>query len=129
MEFGWQHTTYKKTAASVGRDAWLSRIAWGLCLLSLMGCSPQRNYESLLVLADIVAVDAPSRLKESTPPPVRKPVSFVMEGRARSGDLYLPGEGKPLAGIVLVPGAVPHGKDDARLVAFATTLAAPGSRC
>lgn len=105
------------------RTYWFSRIAWGLCLLCLAGCSPQRNYESLLVLADIVAVDAPSRLKEATPSPVRKPVSYVVEGRARSGDLYLPGEGKPLAGLVLMPGAVPHGKDDARLVAFATTLA------
>jgi pimeloyl-ACP methyl ester carboxylesterase len=123
MEFGWQHTTYGKTATSGGRDAWLPRIAWGLCLLCLMGCSPQRNYESLLVLADVVAVDAPSRLKETTPPPVRRTISFVVEGRARSGDLYLPGTGKPLAGIVLVPGAVPHAKDDARLVAFATMLA------
>lgn len=120
MEFGRQHTTYGKTTTSTD---WLARLAWGLCLLCLMGCSPQRNYDSLLVLADIVAVDAPSRLKETTPPPVRKPVFYVMDGRARSGDLYLPGTGKPLAGIVLVPGAVPHGKDDARLVAFATTLA------
>lgn len=123
MEFGLQHTTYGKTAASGSRDAWLPRIAWGLCLLCLAGCAPQRNYESLLVLGDIVAVDAPSRLKESTPPPVRKPVSWVADGRARSGDLYLPAAGKPLAGIVLMPGAVPHGKDDARLVAFAATLA------
>lgn len=98
-------------------------IAWGLCLLCLAGCSPQRNYESLLVLADIVAADSPSRLKESTPPPVRKRVSFVVDGRERSGDLYLPGAGRPLAGIVLMPGAVPQGKDDARLVAFAATLA------
>jgi pimeloyl-ACP methyl ester carboxylesterase len=105
------------------RTYWFSRIAWGLCLLSLMGCSPQRNYESLLVLADIVAVDAPSRLKDVTPPPMRKPVSYVVDGRLRSGDLYLPGAGKPLAGIVLMPGAVPQGKDDAHLVAFATTLA------
>lgn len=105
------------------RTYWFPRIAWGLCLLCLMGCSPQRDYESLLVLADIVAVDAPSRLKEATPPPLRKPVFFVVDGRKRSGDLYLPGAGKPLAGIVLVPGAVPHARDDARLVAFATTLA------
>lgn len=120
MEFGSQHTTYAKTAMSGGR---LPRIAWGLCLLCLMGCSPQRNYESLLVLADIVAAGASSRLKETTPPPQRKPVAYVVDGRSRSGDLYLPGEGRPLAGIVLVPGAVPHGKDDARLVAFAATLA------
>lgn len=105
------------------RTVWFPRVAWGLCLLCLAGCSPQRDYESLLVLADIVAADATSRLKDSTPPPVRRPVSYVVDGRARSGDLYLPGAGKPLAGVVLVPGAVPQGKDDARLVAFATTLA------
>lgn len=78
MELGKQHTTYGKTATSVGRDAWLPRIALLLCLFLLMGCSPQRNYESLLMLADIVAADAPSRLKVTTPPPVRQPVSFVL---------------------------------------------------
>ncbi|MDP1636178.1 MAG: hypothetical protein Q8L69_16040, partial [Gallionellaceae bacterium] len=88
------------------------RIVWGLCLLCLAGCSPQHGYEALLVLADIGAAHVPSRLKDITPPPVRRPVSYVVGGRSRSGDLYLPGEGKPLAGIVLVPGAVPHGKDD-----------------
>ncbi len=100
-----------------------SRIVWGLCLLCLAGCAPQRGYESLLVLADIGAVQASSRLKNVTPPPVRRTVSYIVGGRSRSGDLYLPGAGQPLAGIVLVPGAVPHGKDDARLVAFAATLA------
>ncbi len=120
MEFGRQHTTDGKTTTSAD---WLPRIVWLLCLSCLMGCSPQRNYESLLVLADIVAVGASSRLKENTPMPLRQPIPFVVDGRSRSGDLYLPGEGRPLAGIVLVPGAVPHGKDDARLVAFAATLA------
>ena len=33
-----------------GRTVRLAGIAWGLCLLCLAGCSPQRNYESLLVL-------------------------------------------------------------------------------
>ena len=37
-------------------------------------------------------------------------------------DLYLPGE-PAKAGIVLVPGLTPRGRDDARLVDFAMTLA------
>ena len=93
------------------------------CMVWLSGCSPLRNYESLLVLADIGAAHAPSRLKAVTPKPSRSPVAYVVGGRSHTGDLYLPAEGKPLAGIVLVPGAVPNGKDDARLVAFATSLA------
>lgn len=110
--------------AGIGcRTVRLPGIVWGLCLLCLAGCSPQRNYESLLALADIGAAHEPSRLKDVTPQPARRPVSYAVGGRSRSGDLYLPGEGKPLAGIVLAPGAVPQGKDDARLVAFAATLA------
>lgn len=110
--------------AGIGcRTVRLHGIAWGLCLLGLAGCSPQRNYESLLLLADIGAAQEPARLKDVAPQPARRPVSYTVAGRSRSGDLYLPGEGKPLAGIVLVPGAVPQGKDDARLATFAAALA------
>ncbi len=112
-------------AGNLYRIAWTHRTIWGLafCLVWLTGCSPLRGYESLLVLADVGAVHAPSRLKAVTPPPSRTPVAYIVDGRSHSGDLYLPGAGEPLAGIVLVPGAVPKGKDDARLVALATTLA------
>jgi hypothetical protein len=55
--------------------------------------------------------------------PRRIPVAYEVAGRKHTGDLYLPGEGKPEAGIVLASGVVPEGKDNARLVAFATTLA------
>lgn len=125
---GLQHTTYGMVRSDmvdgmVCTNAWPARFAWGLCLLCLAGCAPQRNYESLLVMADIAAVGEPSRLKKITLPPVRRPVAYAVSGRVRSGDLYLPGGERPLAGIVLVPGAVPQGKDEARLVAFATTLA------
>jgi hypothetical protein len=74
------------------------------------------------VLEDLAAQEWPSRLKESTPDPVRRPVAYALQDRDYEGDLYLPGE-PPLAGIVLVPGAAERGKDDPRLVAFATTLA------
>lgn len=75
------------------------------------------------MLQDIGAGAGASRLKRLTPEPSRTPVAYTIGGRPGSGDLYLPGEGSPQAGIVLVPGAVPEGKDHERLVAFATTFA------
>jgi pimeloyl-ACP methyl ester carboxylesterase len=94
-----------------------------LALPLLSGCAPLRNYQSLLVLADMGAGHGPSRLKEVTPPPRRQFIAFNVNGRDHTGDLYLPADAEPAAGIVLVPGAVPEGKDDPRLVAFAVTLA------
>lgn len=91
-------------------------------LLLLAGCSPRRGYEAALVLADIAARDKPSRLKSTTPTPRRETIVFSVEGRHYRGDLYRPGE-KPCSGLLLVPGAAEEGKDDPRLVAFATTLA------
>jgi hypothetical protein len=94
-----------------------------LALAVLTGCAPARHWEAALVLADVAAGEAPSRLKAKTAAPARAPVSYTVSGRDRTGDLYTPGEGAARAGIVLVPGAVPLGKDDPRIVAFATTLA------
>ena len=94
-----------------------------LALTLLAGCATPRPYEALLVLADVGAGHGSSRWKEVTEAPRRQSVAFNVDGRAHTGDLYLPTHAEPLAGIVLVPGAVPQGKDDPRLVAFATTLA------
>lgn len=94
-----------------------------LASLLLAGCVPLRPYESLLVLADAGAGHDPSRWKEVTQAPGRQSVAFNVNGRAHTGDLYLPADTEPAAGIVLVPGAVAQGKDDPRLVAFAMTLA------
>ena len=94
-----------------------------VALSVLCGCAPARHYDAALVVADVAAGEAPSRLKTKTAPPTRTAMRYSVSGRDHAGDLYLPGEGGPLAGIVLVPGAVPMGKDDPRLVAFATTLA------
>ena len=96
--------------------AWLCSVLLGL----LCGCASQ---EALLVLQDIGAGTGPSRLKVITPAPLRTPVAYEIAGRAGSGYLYLPAKDLPRAGIVLVPGAVPEGKDHKQLVAFATTLA------
>lgn len=90
--------------------------------VAVSGCVPGRFIEAARVLADIDAGSGPSALKARTPTPQRRAVSYTVEGRARSGDLYLPGDGA-LAAMVLVPGVTPEGKDDRRLVAFATTLA------
>lgn len=114
-----------------------------LLLLVLAGCAPARHYEAALVLQDFAAGLGESRLKQSTPAPLRQSVTYTVSGRTHGGDLYLPG---PLAGctlrdpaatiapdkhcpraaIVAVPGAVPLGKDDPRLASFAGTLARAG---
>ena len=94
-----------------------------VALLILAGCAPVRSYEAALVLADLGAGDAPSRLKQTTATPVRQAVAYRVAGRDHAADLYLPGAGAPAAGIVVAPGVVPKGKDDPRLTAFATTLA------
>lgn len=98
-------------------------------LAALPGCSPARLAEAARVLDDIDAGTGPSQLKEQTPPPRREAVSYGAYGGAEGngagafrGDLYSPGEAS-LAGMVLVPGVARKGKDDPRLVAFATTLA------
>ncbi|MHB9100205.1 MAG: alpha/beta hydrolase family protein, partial [Sulfuricella sp.] len=95
-------------------------------MAALSGCPLPRAYESALVLADTVAGETPSRLKAKTPAPRRAPVAYSVDGRQRAADLYLPGENKPRAGLVLVPGAVPQSRNDPRIVAFAHTLARAG---
>ena len=89
---------------------------------ALSGCSPGRLTESMRVLADISAGAEPSPLKDATAPPVRRAIAFEVDGRRHRADLYLPADGA-LAGMVLVPGVAPAGRNDPKLVAFATTLA------
>jgi len=113
-------------------------------LIVLAGCAPTRHYEAALVLQDFAAGAADSRLKQTTPEPVRRALAYTVAGRTHHADLYLPAalEGCdaplpaqpgqvlaprcPRAAIVAVPGAVPLGKDDPRLAAFAATLARAG---
>jgi len=108
-------------------------------LIALTGCAPARHYEAALVLQDFAAGKADSRLKRTTPEPLRKNLTYTVAGRVHHADLYLPAalEGCgvpgqvpashcPRAALVAVPGAVPMSKDDPRLVAFATTLARAG---
>ncbi|WP_126456591.1 alpha/beta hydrolase family protein [Sulfuriflexus mobilis] len=93
-------------------------------LSSLSGCAspPLDDSEAAIALEDIAAADKPSRLKAQTPPPSRRSYDYVVDGRRYTGDVYRSAQGVR-AGLVLVPGVFPAGKDDARLVATAKTLA------
>lgn len=98
-----------------------------LLLLGVLLHQPvQRGYQALLVLSDIAAGQSPSPIKLRTLPPTRQMLAYQVSGRTRTGDLYLPGQGRPRAGMVLLPGIVPQGGRDPRLVTFASTLARAG---
>jgi pimeloyl-ACP methyl ester carboxylesterase len=89
--------------------------------LSLTGCISPESREASRVLSDIDAGAAPSELKAATPLPLRQTVTYEIAGRAYIADLYDPLQ--PVgAGLVLVPGFTPDGKDDARLVNLALSL-------
>jgi pimeloyl-ACP methyl ester carboxylesterase len=104
------------------KSSWLfSQFVVSVALL-LAGCPSLPDDEATWVLEDLGARMEDSRLKRNTPKPERRSVAYVEDGRNFLADLYLPGE-PALAGIVLVPGAAAKGKNDPRLVAFATTLA------
>lgn len=118
---------------------WMAFAPAFMLLVVLAGCAPARHYEAAQVLQDFAAGKADTRLKRTTPAPLRQTLAYTVAGRVHQADLYLPGPlagcgaqtGKasprcPRAAIVAVPGAVPLGKDDPRLVAFATTLARAG---
>lgn len=94
-------------------------------LLCGAACHPGRHYEAALVLADIASGDQPSRLKRSVPAPQRLTVDYLVNGHPRRGDLYRP-QKETRAGLLLIPGVAEAGKDDPRLVTFATTLARAG---
>ena len=93
--------------------------------LLLAGCSPSRNWEAALLAIDIAAGTEPSRLKKTTATPSRSEQTFQVNGRSYRAHVYRPA--KPVqAGLLLVPGAAERGKDDPRLMAFATSLARVG---
>jgi pimeloyl-ACP methyl ester carboxylesterase len=93
-----------------------------LVLLLLNGCTALPDDEAAWVLKDLATLKGESRLKEVTPTPIRREVVYVVQGRTYRGDLYQPAQ-PPLATLVLTPGLVETGKNDPRLIAFATTLA------
>ncbi|MCK4744361.1 MAG: alpha/beta hydrolase [Sulfuriflexus sp.] len=106
-------------------DRLLRHVSVVLMLLAtLSGCAlpPLGNTEAAFALEDIAAANKPSRLKTQTPSPSRRTYDYVIDGRSYTGDVYRSPQ-SVRAGIVLVPGVFPAGKDDVRLVAMAMTLA------
>ena len=102
---------------------WLRHTLVVINLLVLTSCTPRLgDTEAALALEDMVAGSGHSRLKEQTPQPSRKTLQYAIDGRHYTADIYLSPEGVR-AGIVLIPGVVPGGKDDKRLVELAYTLA------
>lgn len=93
-----------------------------LIVLALQLPPVARGIMAALAIADIQAGAGPSLLKRFSPVPERQAVDYAVAGRRHAGDLYLPAD-EVRAGIVLVPGAHPAGKDDPRLVQLAGTLA------
>lgn len=90
-------------------------------IVALSACSPARLVEATAVLAGL-----------GDPPPgteavERRKVTFPAvpgpgPGRTLEADLYRPLDRPALASLVLVPGATPEGRDDARVVEFARRL-------
>lgn len=100
----------------------VAALALVASLMVVDACSPLRLSEAVAVLGDIAAGSQPSQLKRITSEPSRTAASYEVEGRRHAGDLYQP-LSPTRATLVVVPGLTREGKDDARLVAFATTMA------
>lgn len=89
------------------------------------GCIPHHPIASAALLLDLAESDGDSWLERSTPAPQRRSIAYSKDGIDYRADLYVPG-GPSRAGLLLLPGAAEAGKDDPRLVAFATSLARVG---
>jgi pimeloyl-ACP methyl ester carboxylesterase len=85
----------------------------------LLACSPQRTIEAVGILREIAEIPEPDPGREQ---PERRVVTFGTEDREYEGDLYVLRE-PAKAGIIMVPGIAPEGREDPRLVAFAGTFA------
>lgn len=98
-------------------------VALAILLLAalLLALPAIRGYEALLMLAEIVGRPAPAWI-DFRALPARRAITYERDGRRYGADLY-ESDGRVRAGVVFVPGAVEQGKDDPRVVAFATALA------
>ena len=90
-------------------------------LLAIYMTSLRQGYEALLALLDLVSRTPPAAL-DIRPAARRSEINFEVETRRYSADLYQP-TGQVLAGIVFIPGAAPAGKEDPRVINFATIFA------
>ena len=99
--------------------SWFRQLALllplGLCLSNC--CLPRHPAQATQLLANVANPERPHAGAATR----RVPVSYRTQGRAHRGDLYLPSQSH--GGILLVPGAAQEGKNDPRVVTFATALA------
>ena len=86
------------------------------------GCMVTRAMEAADLIGDIAAAADAASAERGEALPSRTLVTYRVDGRRRSGDLYRP-SGGARAMVVLVPGVARAGKDDPRLVGFARVLA------
>lgn len=95
---------------------------WAVAFLALgvASCVSAQSWEAVRLLRDIDARGGPSELKKTVPAPTRTTIAY--RAGAGAADLYRPNQ--PVgAGLVLVPGFTPQGKDDPRVVDLAMSLA------
>ena len=105
------------------KAGWLGIVILsGVILLVVSWKSVSRAVEAAVLLADIAAGANSSLLKRCTEAPERTAFAWKKGGRVYRGDLYRPAA-QAKASVLLIPGAAEEGKDDSRLVAFATSLA------
>lgn len=128
-----QHSTGSMRSARRHARRLPRRAVRAAMLLTLLvtltsGCSPTRTLDSVHVLTDVQAGSAPSELKKETVRPTRDQIVYAVDGRRRDADLYRPNFQPILADMVLVPGLTRLGRDDPRVVAFATTMGRAGFR-
>lgn len=106
----------------------LNRLRSGMIILAVAvpfvaGCSRLGSqFEALLLLQHLVPHTGSSWLVKMSEPPKRSIIRWEDGGIRYHGDLYEPGE-KPVARLLLIPGVAEEGKDDPRLIAFASALA------
>ncbi len=84
-----------------------------------------RMMEAAWFLEDIAAGPADSTWKTLHPAPTASGARWTVEGRAGEGDLYTPVE-RIKGRMVFVPGLVEDARRDARVIAFAESLARAG---
>lgn len=110
--------------------ACLAAAALASCGGVTPACVPLPFTDTAKVVADILAEGRveqpmrPSRKPDEPPPrgPTPQWITYEVEGRKTGADLYL--ADKPArAGLVMVPGAAPGGREHPRLRAFARSLA------
>lgn len=101
---------------------WLVMIVLSVLIILVSWKSISRAVEAAILFADMAAGSDASLLKQCTAAPERTPFAWKMGGRMYRGDFYRPAA-PAKAGVLLIPGAAEEGKDDSRLIAFATSLA------